>query len=214
MRDALGQSHPDDVVTAAYLDGALTDSDRDRFEAHLAACPSCRDGVALLATAEAPVEKLPAAWIERARGGSPTVSTSARRPRRFAVGLLAAGIVLAVGGGLALRLLAPAGQHPPIERGAVASGLRALEPHGGATLDTGRPDFTWSPQEGADRYVVTVSESDGRIAGTFDARAAGAPVSWPAERPPLPPGTYLWSVRAMALDRVVAETRPVPFELR
>ena len=214
MRDGLEQSHPDDVVTAAYLDGTLADSDRDRFEAHLASCPSCRAGVAVLATAGASVEKAPVAWIERARGGAPPVSTRAHQPLRIAAGLLAAGVVLAVGAGLALRVLAPAAPPAPTERGAIESGLRALEPHGGAILITSRPEFTWSSQEGADRYVVTISDSGGRIAGSFDARAAGSPVSWPDDRPPLSPGTYLWSVRAMALDRVVAETRPVSFELR
>ena len=44
--------------------------------------------------------------------------------------------------------------------------------------------------------------------------ANGLILAWPADRPLLPAGTYLWSVRALVLDRVLAETRPVPFEIR
>jgi anti-sigma factor RsiW len=35
-------------LMAAYLDGALTDRDRDRLESHLAACPHCSEYLAQL----------------------------------------------------------------------------------------------------------------------------------------------------------------------
>ena len=60
--------------------------------------------------------------------------------------------------------------------------------------------------EDAPLYIV---EHEG-----LETRLPGGPLAWPADRPPPPAGTYLWSVRALALDRVLAESRPVAFEIR
>jgi hypothetical protein len=209
-------SHPDETVTAAYLDGTLPEGGRDRFEAHLAACDPCRAGVALLPRPgiAGSYEEPPPEMVERARRGAAAVPGAGTvRGRSLRPGLLAAAAVVAVAGGLWLRgALAPSAPPPPVERGP-ESALRPVYPPAGAVVEAGAIAFVWSAVEGAERYVVTVQDAQGRTVATIESRAAGDPVRWPEGTGVPASGTYLWSVRALALDRIVAESRPVAFQV-
>lgn len=201
----VSEEHPDDILTAAYLEGTLEGSARDTFESHLAACAQCRDGVTLLAgVPESP--SAPREMIEKAR---------ARQGSMMRIGLpaaLAAGLLIAVAAGLWPR--GPEAPAPGVERGADPSSLSAVAPAAGARLTSTDIVFSWSPVAGADRYVVTLSRVEGTETETFEVRAPSATVVRGNDRPALSAGVYLWSVRALSLDRVLDETRPVPFEIR
>lgn len=211
----IGQSgeHPDDIVIAAYLDGNLEGSARDALESHLAECSLCRDGVTLLAGAPESDERPPSEAIEKARALEPAGPASMTR---FVLpAALAAGLLIAVAAGLWERgPQEPASPAPGVERSTDAAGLSALSPAAGARIAGHDIVFAWASVAGADRYVVTVSRVDGTATGTIEVRAPSASALWGGDRPALPPGGYLWSVRALSLDRVLDETRPVSFEVR
>jgi anti-sigma factor RsiW len=106
----------DDALKLDYLNEALPDKERARFERHLAACPACRREVVELRRTVAAVSALthpsvPPAWIAaardrlRAKGSSAAaVSSSPARARRrtnvIKYALIAAGFT----GGLVLLL--------------------------------------------------------------------------------------------------------------
>jgi anti-sigma factor RsiW len=204
MSEAIG-THPDETLTAAYLDGTLPEGKRDRFEEHLAACDPCRAGVALLARPSH--QEPPLEMVERARRGR-MVRSRSHRPA-----LLAAAAMVAVAGALWLRgALIPSAPPPPGARGP-ESELSPVSPPAGAVVDAGAIAFVWSAVRGADRYVVTVQDAQGRTIATIESRTAGDPIRWPEGTAVPAPGTYLWSVRALALDRVVAESRPLAFQV-
>ncbi len=205
------RSHPDDILTAAYLDGTLPPEAKDRFELHLAECGGCRAGVSLLAGAEAETAiDAPREMLNRALAGA--ADGAGRRtwaPRAAAV---AAAAILLVAGGLWVRstLESPAAR---VERGGT-SAMEALSPLPGAVVEPSRISFLWSAVAGADRYIVRIEDSEGLPVAEFTSRRAGEPIPWPAATPTPAPGRYLWSVRALALDRELAGTRPVAFEVR
>jgi len=220
--------HPDAIATAAYLDGTLSEVARDTLEAHLAACDECRAGIALLSLrVEENAGATPPEMLQRARALA-TVPARARSPRRtalpagLAAGLLAAaGLALWMGGWVGQRAprsgrgSANVPEVPsPVERDGAAPALLALDPAPGGTIDAARLVFRWRPVDGAERYVVTLLDAGGNEVAALETGPPGGKLPWPADRPLLPAGTYLWSVRALVLDRVLAETRPVPFEIR
>jgi len=216
--------HPDEILTASYLDGTLPPRARDEVEAHLASCDFCRGGIALLVSARGlEAEPVPPEMIARATGPAPATlpriggsktRAEARPPRRFRLGVgIAAGLLLAVALVIVARLASSQAPPIPVERGA-ASALRAVSPAPGETIAGGDLAFRWTATAGADRYVVTLFEPGGGVAATFESRDAEKPVPFPPDRPRLAAGRYLWSVRAMSLDRALAETRPASFELR
>jgi len=218
--------HPDAIATAAYLDGTLSDVPRDDFEAHLAACDECRAGVAILRLSpEGDAEAAPPEMLRRAR----SLATLPARPLRrialaagLAAGLLAAaGLAIWMGGWAGFRApqTGPSSADVPetgssVEREGAGPALQALGPARGETVDAAHLAFHWSPVDGADRYVVNLLDAAGNEVATLETSPPGGQVPWPADRPLLPAGTYLWSVRALVLDRVLAETRPIPFEVR
>jgi len=203
------------MATAAYLDGTLPPKARDTVEAHLAACDECRGGVALLRSRdEGTTEEVPSLMIRHAQdlSAAPPVSSRAGSRRRVALLLgLAAGVLVVAGWALGSR---GGGSRAPVERRIDALEIQAISPAGGDAVEAARLEFRWSLVGGADRYVVTLIDAGGRAVAALETATPGGEVAWPADRPLPPAGTYLWSVRAFLLDRVLAETRPVPFAIR
>jgi hypothetical protein len=208
--------HPGTLATAAYLDGTLPPGARDAVEAHLAACDACRAGVALLRSRdEGTTEEAPPGMIRRARdlSAAPSISSRAGSRRRLALlAGLAAGVLVVAGWALGSRQ--GAGPQAPVERRNEGPEIRALSPARGEAVEAARLEFRWSPVGKADRYVVSLIDAGGREVAALESASPGGVVAWPADRPLPPAGTYLWSVRAFLLDRVLAETRPVPFSIR
>lgn len=140
----------------AYVLGALTPAERERYERHLSGCPACADSVGSLAglpgllsrideySVSAPPEAAPDTLL-------PRLVREVRRERRgrarVATGLAAAVVVTAVAGVAALGALpgadtpdaappvsaSPTGAAPP-GAGSPDAGARAMEPVDGAPV--------------------------------------------------------------------------------
>jgi predicted anti-sigma-YlaC factor YlaD len=222
--------HPSEVVTAAYLEGTLDPETTERVERHLASCMPCRSLVRdARAVAGAPEAAVPAELLARARemAGSGTGSTArtvdaARSSARwiFAGGVATAAIIVVAivliarpapdrRGGLAVETGEAGGtRYRASDQGALAP----LAPAPGARIETPEATLTWSALPDAERYVVTVLDTGGTVLATIEVRApaSSAAFAWTGKRP----ATLLWKVRALRLDRTLAESRPVSFEMR
>ena len=209
MSDPLVAGHPDDILTAAYLDGTLDPPSRDRFEAHLAQCDRCRDGVTLLRSAEGEVPAVPAEMVRRARSASGRL-TSIRRGG-WLLGMAASlALVAAITAGI-LRLGSGVRESASPVRGAAAV-FTGLSPSGGGAIPSADLLFRWSPVEGADRYELSLFDATGRKIGQVSAGGDATSAPWPPDAGPPAPGSYVWKIRAMALDRPIAESDPISFE--
>jgi len=207
-------NHPDELLTAAYLQGTLASGEQEAFEAHLADCDSCRAGVALLRwPGAAGGEAVPAELIGRGKSLRPESAQPRRWSLPIAAGLAASLLIVA---GLAVWMLraAPPGRPPDIYRGDAGSAFTWLEPSAGSQVPTTSLVFRWSLVPGADRYVVTVQGTHGENLAVFTVPGMDSFAGWPASQPPPPSGTLIWRIRALALDRVLAESRPIAFEVR
>jgi hypothetical protein len=126
-----------DLELAAYLDRRLSAAERERTEAHLAGCASCR-------------EELAQSYQLRQR---------LRRPGRLAVGALvavAAAIFLVIRTGM---VLGPAPADEPVVRSDDAPAIVAYAPVGETSSSSLR--FVWGAQARATSYRLTVSRADG-----------------------------------------------------
>jgi hypothetical protein len=198
-------AHPDEMLAAAWLDGTLPPDRRDVMEAHLAGCAECRLSLTALAMESGAAAAPPAALLDRARDHTPA---ALRRAGLAAAAALL--LILAGGWWLAQR---PAGSPDPIYRGHADGLFKDLVPAPGATLAAAEARFGWSPVAGADRYTLVVTRPDTSVVLMLMVRPEGVPAAWPQGEPPLP-GEYLWTVRALAVDREIAITRPIPFTLQ
>lgn len=202
--------HPDERVTAAYLDGTLDPDAMERIERHLAQCPECRAGMVALKSVSMG-ETVPPEWVALAkdlkgsRAGLPS--------RRVATVAAAAALVLCA---LALGLQIGRRSQPPADRyrAAPSDGFEALAPAPCAIVEGASVVFRWSPHPDADRYVLTVLDADGAAVATLEARPPESSATWSPSPAPRSPTTLLWKVRALRGNRTVAETRPVAFETR
>lgn len=210
MAEELIAGHPDDILTAAYLDGSLAPPERDRFEAHLALCESCRDGLTLLRSVEGQGPAVPAEMLSRAR----SASLSRRRiPRSgWLLGMAASlALIAAITAGVLRLGSGPREAGNPVRGG--AADFTALSPSGGAPIPSSGLRFQWSPVAGADRYELSLFDASGRKIGQVSAGGEATSAPWPLGAPPPAPGSYVWKIRAMALDRAVAESDPIAFEI-
>lgn len=231
-----GGEHLDPIRLASYLDGRLEGAAREEIEAHLAGCAECRAGAVLLRTMPVEEEAIPIEMLERARAvpppgavaahdaaphGAPHAAPSHAVPEpadaswiyRFVTGVAAA-VVIAIALGAWYRLgPPPPGQAAAPYRGTEQTPFDRLEPGPGEKVSAADLRFRWGAIPGADRYVVKVLDARGEIAATLETRAGVTEAAWPAAAPKTP-GVYIWSVRALALDRTLAESRPIPFEIQ
>ena len=205
----MSKQHPDEILMAAYVDGNLGDRQRDSFESHLAGCDSCRGAVVALRAMPSTVpEPAPREFLEAAL--SDRLHSSSKLPRFAAAAALL--IVIALGWVWVHRT--PKGSEAGFQmRGGKAYRFYGLSPEAGTAVPVGRVRFQWQPVKGADRYRVILFAGDGAKMEELTATADQRTLGWPADRPPLLPGTYLWKMQAFALDRVIAESDPIPFEV-
>lgn len=207
MRHA--SSHPDEMTTAAYIDGALAERERERFETHLVSCDACRTGIALLTVGDDELAAAPREWVARARSVETVTAPASGRFRGWIAAAAAAAILLF--GWVALRLPGPPASLPTYRSEAETS-LVPLHPVAGSRVAIGTLRFRWSPVAGADRYRVTLRSATGEPLGTFEVPGESPELVWEGVTPPT--GTLLWTVEALSLDRVIGASRPTPFELR
>lgn len=176
-------SHTSAADVSAYLDRTLSESDRERVEAHLAECNECRQ------------ELVDLSRLMRSH-----------RPQRPVRWVIAAGLAAT----LAIALALPRGpERTPlgepteqIERGAPAeesSRLSARAPAGPSSVDRDSLIISWGPAQGSGvQYRVTLSDADGRVlwtASTSDTILIPPPsLSLPGGR------TYYWYTDALLPD--------------
>ncbi len=210
MGDPLIAGHPDDILTAAYLDGGLAPPDRDRFEAHLAQCERCRDGVTLLRSVEGEAPAVPAELVRRARAAAGARTGLGRRG--WLLGMAASlALIAAITAGV-LRLGPGRRETGSPVRGDAAV-FTGLSPAGGGAIPSSGLLFQWSAVDGADRYELSLFDATGRRIGQVSAGREATSAPWPLDAPPPAPGSYVWKIRAMALDRILAESDPISFEV-
>src|SRR6266850_4966760 len=127
--------HPDEILTAAWLEGTLDQESRDAFEAHLAECGSCRDGVVLLRSLDpAPHEKAPPELVSKALESARSAETR-ESWRGQAVASLAAGFVMAAALWLWFSTTTPpSGREIVAYRGSGAARFAPISPAAGARV--------------------------------------------------------------------------------
>ncbi|HZI92967.1 MAG TPA: hypothetical protein VFE84_01885, partial [Patescibacteria group bacterium] len=117
--------------------------------------------------------------------------------------------------GAALGILFTSRAEPPAEfRGSPENVFGSVTPPGGAVVAPDDLAFSWQPVPAADRYDLEVSNATGETLLSLQLGADVTSARWPSDRPRPPRGALIWKLRARALDRVVAETRPIPFEIQ
>ncbi|HJR35433.1 MAG TPA: hypothetical protein VJ817_10820 [Gemmatimonadales bacterium] len=180
----------DDDALGALAEGTPDPSVRSAALAHLGSCARCRATLASLARALADPN------VAR----EVSVLEAAPRPRwhRFVLPAAAAAATLLFLGPLDLRQK-PADLHrsPTITNGSLPS---AVTPQG-AVAEVA--ELRWTPVEGADRYRVTVFDSEGRV--VYEVEPVAAVAQFPDSVELTPGRRYLWKVEArVGFDRWVA----------
>jgi hypothetical protein len=158
--------------TAGYLDRVLTDEERARVEAHLAACFECRDEVVALRNL-----------------------VSVRSPRRrilqtgIALGAAAAAVVVLVVNPGRVSMPEPSPHRDPSQ--GVATVIVARTPAGPGS----RPvTLAWSPLDQAKRYRVLIFDAEGSI--LYRAETDDSVLPLPDSLPLSPRQAYFWKVEA------------------
>ena len=163
--------HLENGEVAAYLDGALSPSERTRVEAHLADCDACR------------MEVIDVGRLVRARPS----------PRRWYLPVAAVAAAAA-----AILLLIPRPEQdtlePPDYREPVITTTVApvaIAPRG-AIRTAGR--LIWSSAPHADRYQVAVFDSTGRV--LWETQTSDTATLLPSSLRFQPGASYHWKVKA------------------
>jgi hypothetical protein len=180
MTEANG--HMTDMLIASYLDRQMSDVERDRFEAHLAECPECRQA---LIEAEALLKRARPAW----------------RVNKF-VALIAAVLVL-----VAVDLRVQRNKDlsaPTITRDAatIDRGLIAYGPMGDVTRSELR--FVWGPLAGAISYKVLLVDANSRP--VWSTTASDTSIALPATVTLRAGENYFWAVDGLASDGTTHST--------
>ena len=179
----------DDDTLAALAEGSLKGTRHAAALSHLATCGNCRRAVASVARAVANPEL--AAEIRAVESGSVS------RIRRFtpvALGVSAAAAVI-------LLLVIPGLKTPPSSHRAppitAAPAPQAVAPVGRVAQTS---DLRWTAVEGADRYRVTLFDSDGAV--RFEAEVTETNALLPSTVVLVAGRTYAWRVEArLGFDR-------------
>jgi len=198
------ETHPDEISVASYLEGRLPEQARAAIEAHFADCDECRRALILLQGLEDQEEEpAPREW---------TAPTRKRSWHSWAAA--AAAVILGALFVLPLTEQLPLGEGgAPVYRSLGSGGPGPLHPAAGDLVDRDDVFFSWTPVEGADGYRVRVWSAGTGFVLEFDVSGGQTEAGWPGDADPAPAGELVWRVRALSLDRTIAESPPVPFEI-
>jgi hypothetical protein len=215
---------PDEMRLAAYADGRLAASDRERLSKHLAGCEYCLGQVATLAKlAEMPPVEVSADLMARAAKLVPRAklvpdSAPAGRSQqwRWAVAATAtAALVLVIVPMLRQPLVTPpvsvADSEPRVVRQAPSATSRPeiKFPAEGETVAAPDLEFRWSGMDGALFYELTVVTFEGDVAwqGQVDSTHARLPVAIVL----MPGRRYYVSVSAFLAQGKTVKSPPIGF---
>lgn len=157
---------------AACVDGTLAGDERARVHAHLAECADCR------------AEVVEVTHVVR------TAPAVRRSTRRFWIPAAAAAAVV-------LLWVAPRMRHEPVKEihrdqpTVSAAAPRPVAPVGRVESAT---TLVWSRVSDADRYRVTLFDTDGRV--VYETQSADTLAALPRSIVLAPEETYLWKVEA------------------
>ena len=177
--------HLTDADVAAYLDRGLTDTRRDRLEAHLAECAECRREI--LETQQL-VKRVRPFWRAPVWGGSLVAAA--------AVVLLVAKLGSGPG-----RLPETT---PPVRADGGTSQLVVYGPTGEG-ISTRGLQFVWGAAAGAVTYRLTITGRDG--AAVWSRSGVDTTVTLPDSIVLRPGQRYFWAVDALLGDGVTRSTR-------
>ena len=110
-------------------------------------------------------------------------------------------------------MVGPGADGSPVFRNAGTQGPGLLSPAAGSTVRRDELLFSWTPVEGADSYRVRVWSVKTGFLVEFPVPEQQTETGWPADEPPAPAGELIWRVRALSLNRTLAESPPAPFEI-
>jgi anti-sigma factor ChrR (cupin superfamily) len=173
---------PDDDAIAALAEGTLEASARAGALPHLAACPRCRGAVASVARALA--DSSVASEIKAVEGG--------RRRRFYRVALIA----LPAAAALALLLARPRtlDEEASIHRAPTITAAPAPSPAAPVAMVSDARAFRWSAVPSADRYRLTLFDTEGRV--RYETEVVGTAAALPDTVVLVPGARYLWKVEA------------------
>jgi hypothetical protein len=187
MSESAGSpAHLTDIEMARYLDRTLSTAERDRVEAHLASCASCRE-----------------LTLESQR-----VLRTVRRPRSLmaAGGLAAAAAALIVIGQLDSGSPDIARERAPATN---TTGLTVYGPTGSTSI--GNLRFVWGAAENVESYRLGLTTADG--AEVWSHSGLDTVVVLPRSVTLRPAGNYFWVVDAFLKDGTTRSTGVREFSL-
>jgi hypothetical protein len=205
-----GPACPDEHSVAAYVDGTLTDDDRDSFELHLADCSHCLALVGLLSReyTVAATDPVPELAIARART---LAQPAARRGRSFAPQWASAAVVVLAAAALVRFAVLPQSADTewrpdaPTTRTTKSAGLSLLSPAPGSTVGRNQLAVRWTPVPGAHYYEVRVVTDAGDV--VTDEQVTGT--EWrPGNQAALQPGPEYF----VHVDAYVSEGKSIGSE--
>ena len=207
---------PDETVLAAWVEGRVAETEREKLEAHAADCPYCRGQLGFLARASdlGTPPAVPAHLIAAARGERAPLLAGLRPATLVAAGagLLLALLVASPWGRLPGGPPAAVGQVRGTTPAADAGGVpRILAPADGESLRRAALEVRWAGTPDALFYGVEVVDADGDVA--WEGRAEAARLTVPPAAPLLPGRTYFVRVTAHLRSGATVPSPAVGFHL-
>ncbi len=205
-----GRNCPEHAQLVAYSEAKLGDSERTRFETHLADCGFCLGQVGFLAReAHNETPAVPNRFLDAARGVRVRWFDQVPKPALLPLASAAA-LILAIAVGLQLNVVSgpadvsrPASDPAlesttgPANRGPVRNGLtgaaapRILHPKEGESITESRTAVLWEAYPGALQYTVLLVNLEGDV--VWEERSSGLSAVVPPEKE-LEPGQryFVW----------------------
>jgi len=183
------EEHVDDLQATMYLDRRLDPSELDRVEAHLAACPGCRED--LVAT----------------RG---LLRTAGRSRQLVVAGTVTAFATIVFAAGSIFRSGAVHDGDPVLRTEGDAAALVSYGPSG----EVGMPGlrFVWGSAAGVEAYRITISEEDG--SSVWSGSVLDTAVTVPDSVALVAGNRYWWFVDALLEDGNTISTGAREFHVR
>jgi hypothetical protein len=198
MRDEISSDHVSSEHLAAFLDGRLTGSERERAVRHFASCGECRQELTELRDLLAlPFEARSRRWIAVA-GAAAAILAFVVVTQMVSDGSLG-------GSG---RVRTEDGVRLPDGTQAIA----VVSPNDRVAVSPTALSLSWRPAAAVAMYVVTILDSTGTQVWSHS--SADTSVIVPISARLRPGRLYFWSVDARLADGTTAKTGPRTFTVR
>ncbi len=208
-------NHPEDGVLILFLEGKISDVERERVHAHLASCSVCAGRFAVTyrlmkASAEQEPADINTGVLERAkRLARPRVPAPPHRKFAGAARLaLACSVLLITGSAIYYyAIIAPPDMNGPPDRFRIEYSERSvttINPGDGSIISQSSFDFQWHHMPGAVSYRFSLFDENGTLlfeTATMETTLiAGSEIGLAARH------RYLWRVDAVFIDDGVVQS--------